>query len=250
MDLPLRKSRAMTNRQVSLLLSLIQSFPILLSKDVTAVTNNLKDQAWDSVTQIFNEKKMGTPKQKEQLKMKWDNLKKAAKKKALQISMASSKPNKTSDESNVPSNNILDVVMNLLGLNSDEFDDPLHSLPHTDADMDLNNSEESNDISDQPTVIVNDSDDFERNTTSAKKRRHSVDNRNSNNEAAVFAQSMPSMSDSRNKRKGRHKKKVKRNDGTLDRNLAIAKFYQKKTEKLDIEIKLLKLELAKKKRGL
>lgn len=75
----------MNKNEVYLLVDLIQSQPILTSKETNATANKLKEEAWVSLTADFNAKCGSIPRRKEQLKLKWDNLKKAARKRAQLI---------------------------------------------------------------------------------------------------------------------------------------------------------------------
>lgn len=77
----------MSKDEVSLLVDLIQNNPILTSKETNASTNKLKEACWASLTDTFNSKSGQIPRHREQLKLKWDNLKKAARKRAANIRM-------------------------------------------------------------------------------------------------------------------------------------------------------------------
>lgn len=77
----------MVKEEVSLLVDLIEGKSILTSKETNANTNKIKDDAWTSLVQEFNAKTGSVPKTKDQLKLKWDNLKKAARKRAQLIRM-------------------------------------------------------------------------------------------------------------------------------------------------------------------
>lgn len=77
----------MTKDEILCLVELIECNKIITSKETNATTNKLKDEAWVSLTAAFNAKNGSIPRQKDQLKSKWDNLKKAARKRAQQIRM-------------------------------------------------------------------------------------------------------------------------------------------------------------------
>ncbi|XP_026745903.1 uncharacterized protein LOC113507228 [Trichoplusia ni] len=73
MDSTPSKNKAMSKDEIHCLVELVEANKIIISKEANASTNRLKD---------------GTiPRQKDQLKSKWDNLKKAAPKRAQQIRM-------------------------------------------------------------------------------------------------------------------------------------------------------------------
>lgn len=80
-----KAKKAMSRDEVSLLVDLIHSNPILTTKETNATTNKLKEECWSSLTMTFNSRSGQIPRIKEQLKLKWDNLKKAARKRAANI---------------------------------------------------------------------------------------------------------------------------------------------------------------------
>ncbi|KAF9424400.1 hypothetical protein HW555_000539 [Spodoptera exigua] len=142
-----KNKKPMTREEVLYFVELIQNRPILTSRETNAASNKLKDEAWTSLVAAFNVKFGGYPKQKEQLKLKWDNLKKAARKRTQKI---------------------------------------------------------------------------------PKKRKSNI---------------LTTEKREGNKNKA---KKIKAEDGRRERNLAIAEYLRKKTEKLELEIKLLKLAYREK----
>lgn len=77
----------MTKDEVGYLVDLVQIYPIITSKETNAGTNKEKDIAWVSLTAAFNAKSESIPRNKDQLKAKWDNLKKAARKRSQQMRM-------------------------------------------------------------------------------------------------------------------------------------------------------------------
>lgn len=74
-----------------MLLDLIESKPIITIKQTDATTNKSKEEAWSMLTAFFNSRNGAMPRSKEQLKAKWDNLKKAARKRDQDIKMNSEK---------------------------------------------------------------------------------------------------------------------------------------------------------------
>lgn len=83
----LQKNKAMTRDEMLCLVELVECNQIIVSKETNATTNKLKDEAWVSLAAAFNARNGSIPRQKDQLKSKWDNMKKAARKRAQQIRM-------------------------------------------------------------------------------------------------------------------------------------------------------------------
>lgn len=77
----------MSKDEVAYFVDLIQNYTVLTSKETNAATNKLKEDAWVTLTAAFNAKCGSIPKHKDQLKLKWDNLKKGARKRSQQIRM-------------------------------------------------------------------------------------------------------------------------------------------------------------------
>ena len=77
----------MNENEVALLVDLIQSTPILTSKETNATANKSKDESWTSLTRTFNARSGTVYRSKKQLQFKWDNLKKAARRRARLIRM-------------------------------------------------------------------------------------------------------------------------------------------------------------------
>lgn len=73
------KSRPLGKDEVLSLLDLISKHSILTSKATNATNNKLKEEAWKSIAQDFSAM-TGEIKRPEQLRLKWENLKKAARK--------------------------------------------------------------------------------------------------------------------------------------------------------------------------
>lgn len=69
------------------MLDLIQTEPHITSKQTNATSNREKDEAWKKLTARFNAKGIYIERKMEQLRLKWDNLKKAARKRSHQIRM-------------------------------------------------------------------------------------------------------------------------------------------------------------------
>ncbi|CAH2266799.1 jg4403 [Pararge aegeria aegeria] len=85
MSTPLKIKKAMSRDEVSLLVDLVVKRPAITTKETNAATNKLKEDAWNSLAVEFN-KISDQARSKEQIKLKWDNLKKAARKRVSQRS--------------------------------------------------------------------------------------------------------------------------------------------------------------------
>ncbi|KAL0830049.1 hypothetical protein ABMA28_003507 [Loxostege sticticalis] len=125
MDLPdptCKNKRAMTKDEVGYLVDLVQIYPIITSKETNAGTNKKKDIAWVSLTAAFNAKSGSIPRNKDQLKAKWDNLKKAARKRSQQMRMNNLKTG--GGEDFITPDDILDKVAGFLGSTCTGFEVP------------------------------------------------------------------------------------------------------------------------------
>ncbi|RVE43101.1 hypothetical protein evm_012242 [Chilo suppressalis] len=123
MDITTKTKKAMSKDEVALLVDLIQSNPIITTKETNAATNKLKEECWASLTNTFNSKSGQTPRLREQLKLKWDNLKKTACKRAANIRMNNLKTGGGKPDF-IPKDEILDKVTGVLGSTCSGFDVP------------------------------------------------------------------------------------------------------------------------------
>ncbi|XP_028041556.1 uncharacterized protein LOC114251467 [Bombyx mandarina] len=80
-------------------------------------------EAWVALTAAYNAKCGSFPKQKEQLKLKWDNLKKMARKRAQKVRMNSLKTGGGKPDF-IPPDELLEKVTSLLGSTCTGFDVP------------------------------------------------------------------------------------------------------------------------------
>lgn len=78
------KSRALGKDDILLLLDFISKHPIITTKATNATNNRLKEDAWKSIAQEFSAM-AGEIRRPEQLRLKWENLKKAARKRSAMI---------------------------------------------------------------------------------------------------------------------------------------------------------------------
>lgn len=79
-----KKSKNFSVEELSLLISLIEETPLLTSKKTDAVTNGMKESLWGELVLKFNANG-NYNRDIAQIKLKWDNLKKSAKKRAALI---------------------------------------------------------------------------------------------------------------------------------------------------------------------
>ncbi|XP_047041246.1 uncharacterized protein LOC124645475 [Helicoverpa zea] len=82
-----KMEKVMSHYDVSLLVDLIERNPIIRSKETNATTNRTKDDAWTSLAHEFNARSKSVTLIKEQLKLKWDDLKKRAGKRSPRIQL-------------------------------------------------------------------------------------------------------------------------------------------------------------------
>ncbi|XP_045508769.1 uncharacterized protein LOC123704422 [Colias croceus] len=237
----------MTKDEVALLVDLIQSNPIITSKETNASTNKLKYECWISLTNTFNAKSGQIPRKPDQLKLKWDNLKKAARKRAANIRMNNLQTGGGKPDF-IPPDETLDKVASLLGSTCSGFDVPVRGDGVGERILfeDINAADETAEQppSESATVHIPDTSPMPLNTT--KKRK--IDFSPQPETSGCFVQNSKNIYGMTSMSKSLQSKAEKfihnRDDGRRELNLAMAKYYEKKTEKLDIEIKILKLELA------
>ncbi|XP_047505909.1 uncharacterized protein LOC125050243 [Pieris napi] len=202
MEFELKHKKAMSKEEVNMLLDLIESKPIITIKQTDATTNKSKEEAWSMLTAFFNTRNGGMPRSKEQLKAKWDNLKKAARKRDQDIKLNSEKTD-GSRPIFIPPDEVLDKVMHLLKAGRNAGDGSLNVAE--DSEGAPENSMDNSTTSIIPNIIWG--------PKKAKKKKH--------NSSVDYVRQA--------------------------RDLAIKKYYEKKVEKVNLEIKILMLEYEKKK---
>ncbi|XP_046973558.1 myb/SANT-like DNA-binding domain-containing protein 3 [Vanessa cardui] len=148
-----KSKKIMTKDEVALLIDLIQSNPVLTSKETNATTNKTKEDTWTSLTTTFNSKNGYIARSKGQLKLKWDNLKKAARKRTQQIRINNLKADGEMDS--IPPDDILEKVSSLLGSASTGLPVPFGSDGiggniELDGDIKLDNGDGSHAYEDVP----------------------------------------------------------------------------------------------------
>ncbi|XP_026739591.1 uncharacterized protein LOC113502283 [Trichoplusia ni] len=239
MDSTPSKNKAMSKDEIHCLVELVEANKIIVSKETNASTNRLKDEAWVSLTAAFNARNGTIPRQKEQLKSKWDNLKKAARKRAQQIRMNHLKTGGGKPDY-IPPDETLSKVESLLGSTCNGFVVPFGG----DGVGDVGDNivvQVFNEIGESPSAgiitneKINDDDLVFTPTTSGGLKRKA--------EERKFLFGMHNMS---NSLKTKEKKRKENDDSRQQLNLAAKYYYEKKAEKLELEIKLLRIELANK----
>ncbi|XP_030030089.2 uncharacterized protein LOC115447235 [Manduca sexta] len=249
-----RVKKAMIKDEVSLLLDLIQENPIINAKETNAATNRLKDDAWTSLAHAFNARSRTRTRTKEQLKLKWDNLKKKARKRAQLISM--DQQIDSAKLAYMTPDKVLDKVAVLLESNYTVPNDPLcgdgisHGSPVlavSGVPTHIVTNKPILALTEVPIELENAQDGMKVDATcegvQAKKEIESEDSDSFSSESSRNFFDMPTEQQSI-KKKGKRSEKVE--ISIIKRNLAIARYYERKSEKLDLEIKLLRLQLAKK----
>ncbi|CAH2049277.1 unnamed protein product, partial [Iphiclides podalirius] len=106
------KAAPMTKDETILLVELVAANKIINNKTTNATNNKLKEQAWQTLTNEFNSSISSFPRTSSQLRFKWDNLKKAARKRCANIK---SNHNKTGGGKDYfPPDEVLDKVTSIL----------------------------------------------------------------------------------------------------------------------------------------
>ncbi|CAH2106031.1 unnamed protein product [Euphydryas editha] len=242
MDITPKSKKAMTKDEVALLVDLVNSKPVLTSKETNASTNKSKEEAWVALTSKFNATSGQIPRHKEQLKLKWDNLKKAARKRA-QLIRKNNLQTGGGKPDFIPPDEILEKVAGLMGSTCTGFE-----VPFGGDGVGINSSQEAinvdatmgEDIYILPleAEVVSEcktSLDIATPINEAKKRKF---------QTGIYG--MTKMAKELQTNIGRKKKKE--DNGQRERNLAVADYYKTKRIKLDLEIEILKLELAAKRK--
>lgn len=83
----------MTKDEALLLVQLVDANKIINNKATNATNNKLKEVAWSKVTNQFNAAISSFPRRQETLKLKWENLKKSARKRTANIKLNQYKVN-------------------------------------------------------------------------------------------------------------------------------------------------------------
>ncbi|CAH1636185.1 unnamed protein product [Spodoptera littoralis] len=190
-----KTKKAMSKDMVSLLVDLIQSHPIIITKETNAATNKLKQE---SLTNKFNSKSGQIPRQIGQLKLKWGNLKKATRMRAAAVRMNNLK---TGKPGYIPPDEIIEKVTSVLGSTCSGFEVPFGG--------------DGVGVTENVTFELDNADGWTQ-----------VQEQLDTNDASVNIQDESLLPISTTK-----KFKTNQEDGKLQRNLAVARYYDKKQQK-------------------
>ncbi|KOB51859.1 UPF0439 protein C9orf30-like protein [Operophtera brumata] len=109
-----QKSTPLIKEEVLKLAELVTVNPVVMSKATNASNNQLKEAAWLKITDNFNALIGSCPRKPEQLRLKWENLKKSARKRHTKIRMNNLKTGGGKPDY-IPPDDTLDKVASLLG---------------------------------------------------------------------------------------------------------------------------------------
>ncbi|CAB3230530.1 unnamed protein product [Arctia plantaginis] len=110
---PSSKAAPMTKDETMLLVQLVAASAFINNKATNATNNKLKDQAWQTLAIEFNSSVSSYQRTPAQLRLKWDNLKKAARKRCANMRISRNKTGGGNDY--FPPDEVLDKVASLLG---------------------------------------------------------------------------------------------------------------------------------------
>ncbi|KAL4711324.1 hypothetical protein ACJJTC_019165 [Scirpophaga incertulas] len=144
-----QKSPPLTKEEVMMLVELIESHPMLFSKATNASNNQLKEATWTKLTSSFNSMIASNPRKPEQLRLKWENLKKAAMKRSTKKRMNNLKTGGGKPDF-IPPDEALDKVASILGSTCDGYSVPFGG----DAEIEVVDSTAEKSVEEQNIVIV------------------------------------------------------------------------------------------------
>ncbi|KAL0860480.1 hypothetical protein ABMA27_009860 [Loxostege sticticalis] len=203
------KGVPLAKNEVALLIDLVEANKVIMSKATNASNNKLKEAAWCKVTKKFNASVSSVPRSTNQLKLKWDNLKKSARKRSRMslIETGGGKPDF------IPPDDPLDRVASLLGATCEGCSDSLG--------RDAEETDDSEVLSDGGGIVVIDGDGDRAGEGDVEPKPNK------------FFFNTPSGSKS-----NKQKRKLLEDDirARVARNQAIAEYYKIKKKKLELEI--------------
>ncbi|CAH1636179.1 unnamed protein product [Spodoptera littoralis] len=106
------KAKPLVKDSIILLLDMIMKYPVITTKATNATNNKLKEEAWKSIAQEFSAV-TGDLRRPEQIRLKWENLKKSARKRSAFIRQNNLKTG--GGKSFIPPDDVLDRVASILG---------------------------------------------------------------------------------------------------------------------------------------
>ncbi|XP_045456751.1 uncharacterized protein LOC123666730 [Melitaea cinxia] len=113
----------LTKEEIMLLVPLVEAHQIIFSKAANASNNRLKEVTWSKMTDRFNSLIISSPRTPEQLRLKWENLKKASRKRSTKIRMNNLKTGGGKPEY-IPPDEALDKVAAILGSTCEGYSVP------------------------------------------------------------------------------------------------------------------------------
>uniref|UniRef100_A0A2A4IVT0 Regulatory protein zeste n=1 Tax=Heliothis virescens TaxID=7102 RepID=A0A2A4IVT0_HELVI len=234
-DISLSKSKSLTKEETKLLVSLIEKSKVVNNRKTNATTNRMKTEEWDRITDTFNATIGGicsrTP---QQLRLKWENLKKNARKRSTQIKMARLKSG-GGPPVYFPPDEVLDRVSTMLS-NSREG-----------LNVSLGGDAVMSDCGDSSGEVVNDGGETDPKTATA----YYNENPGLENEPSTSKTGHEDMDDvlqtilKKLSETSGGKRKSTTVDGALARNTAIAEYFITKKKLIDIKIESKSLEKEK-----
>ncbi|PZC80769.1 hypothetical protein B5X24_HaOG213993 [Helicoverpa armigera] len=106
------KAEQFVKDSIILLLDMILKHPVITTKATNATNNKLKEEAWNAIAQEFSAV-TGDMRRPEQIRLKWENLKKSARKRSAFIRQNNLKNG--GGKSYIPPDEVLDRVASILG---------------------------------------------------------------------------------------------------------------------------------------
>ncbi|KAL4708955.1 hypothetical protein ACJJTC_014983 [Scirpophaga incertulas] len=102
-----------TKDETIILVQLVAANKTITNKATNATNNKLKEHAWQTLTNEFNSSVVSCPRTPTQLRLKWENLKKSARKRCANLRSSLNKTGGGKDY--FPPDEVLDTVTALLG---------------------------------------------------------------------------------------------------------------------------------------
>ncbi|XP_034836322.1 uncharacterized protein [Maniola hyperantus] len=122
-DSEIAKGKPLTKEETKFLLDLVEGSKIITSKTTNAYNNKMKAEEWVRLTERFNSSASHYPRTPQQLRLKWENLKKNSRKRSTRIRMNQLKTG-GGPADYIPPDDILDRVSGMLGSTGSGFTVP------------------------------------------------------------------------------------------------------------------------------
>ncbi|XP_041979618.1 uncharacterized protein LOC121733425 isoform X2 [Aricia agestis] len=141
------KALPMTKDETMVLVQLIAANPIVNNKATNATNNKLKEEAWQSLSDQFNSSVSSFPRTPTQLRLKWENLKKSARRRSASIRSSQNKTGGGKDY--FPPDEVLDKVASLLPKKSFSSKTSRPSSPQSEYPIRANHTDEPQAVNDK-----------------------------------------------------------------------------------------------------